>query len=413
MMRTGVRALERKQILFVINTMGHGGAETAIIEMMKALLPTGCDIDLYVMTGQGELTDRLPQNVKLLNRHYDKSDVLSKQGKRRLYKNTFFKLMSRFSGLRNMSYIIRNYIIMKKNGSIYPEKLLWKPIADGTASMKKHYDTAVAYTEGAATYYVAKKVNADVKVAFFHTDYMMSGYTRELDNGCYDAYDRIFCVSDGCRDSFLTAYPEHAEKTDIMRNIIDVDGIRKKAREGRGFTDGYTGVRIISLGRLVKVKAMDRYVEALRILKERGIDVRWYCFGEGEERANLERAVAKYHLEDSFFLPGVTKDPYPYMYQSDICVQCSEFEGQGLAVREAQVLGLPLILFEQSGKNAGGIDGADCLFAKPTPESIADKAELLIKDRELRERLGENAAQKAQVFNDLQKFLDISEGKKK
>ena len=400
----------RKKCLFVINTMGHGGAEVALIELLKKMHALGFDLDLYVMLGQGDLIGRVPEYVTVLNKRYDARDVLSKTEKRALYRRTLSIVLSRFALVRNTPYILRNYSQMKKAGRVMPEKLLWKAIADGTAAPKDEYDLAVAFIEGASTYYVASKVRAKTKAAFFHIDYGRSGYTRELDRGCYDKTDGVFCVSEETRQAFVEAYPEHADKTFVFRNIIDVDAIREKADDGAGFDDGYDGTRIVTLGRLVKQKALEKSVEALSILRSRGHDARWYVFGEGEERPFLEKQIARFGLEGEFLLPGVVQNPYPYLKQADIYAQCSEFEGQSIAVREAQVLGKPIILSDTSG-NRGQISGgeADGLIVRFTPEGIADGLEKLITDEALRIKIAQAASAKEQSNDDIEKLLRLME----
>ena len=46
---------EMKKILFVINTMGYGGAERALLNLMSALEKEQYEISVFVLTGQGEL----------------------------------------------------------------------------------------------------------------------------------------------------------------------------------------------------------------------------------------------------------------------------------------------------------------------------------------------------------------------
>ena len=71
-----------KKILFVINTMGRAGAETALIELLKKLNGPGWDISLYVIMGQGEMISQLPGGVRLLNTQFCDQSVLSKEGRR-------------------------------------------------------------------------------------------------------------------------------------------------------------------------------------------------------------------------------------------------------------------------------------------------------------------------------------------
>ena len=55
----------KKKILFVINTLGRAGAETALITLLKKLPENEYDISLYVLCGQGELVRELPTYVHL------------------------------------------------------------------------------------------------------------------------------------------------------------------------------------------------------------------------------------------------------------------------------------------------------------------------------------------------------------
>ena len=85
----------KKKILFVINTLGRAGAETAMLALMNKLNPQKYDISLYVMLNQGELVHELPSYVRLLNKSFCDVSVLSKEGKRKLYRCIIKKLFSR------------------------------------------------------------------------------------------------------------------------------------------------------------------------------------------------------------------------------------------------------------------------------------------------------------------------------
>lgn len=400
--------MDSKKILFVINTLGRGGAETAMLELMRALAQRAdCRIDLYVMMGQGDLVGRLPPAVRVLNRSMDGTDVLSAGGRRRLYAHTAAKLLARCSGLRNLPYIVGNGIRMYRAGSLIPKNLLWKAVSDGSRAPEETYDLAVAFIEGAAAYFVADRVSAAVKVAFVHTDYRKAGYSRWLDHGCYSRYQAIYCVSEDVRSAFLSEYPEHADRTDVFRNIIDPEGIRTRAKEAGGFSDPFAGARIVSLGRLVKEKNYESAVAAARILTERGHSLRWYVFGEGEERAGLEREIRKNGMVGRFILAGAVENPFPYLRQAQIYVQCSKYEGQSVAVREAKVLGLPVVLSRTSGNRGQITDGVDGIFVGQDPASIADGIERLLLDPALCRKLGEAAAGSEPEPEDVGRLLQL------
>ena len=73
-----------KTILFVINTMGIGGGEKAILELFNNIDLDEYEVFLYVLTGQGELIEKIPEKIKILNKKYYAVSVLDSRGKIRL-----------------------------------------------------------------------------------------------------------------------------------------------------------------------------------------------------------------------------------------------------------------------------------------------------------------------------------------
>ena len=260
-----------KKILFVINTMGTAGAEKALIELLKKTDRTKYELTLYVLTNQGELISSVPENVKLLNKNIDTTSVLEKNGRANLTKTCVKSLFDKCQFITKFPYMFRALTGMIKKGRIMPDKLLWRVLSDSAYTDDAVYDLAVAYIEGGSTYYVADHVKAAKKAAFVHVDYEKAGYTRQLDKDCYLKYDRIFTVSDEVRESFLKVYPEYSDNTIVFHNMIDPVGIREKALVGKGFDDGYDGVRILSVGRLTAQKSFEISVDAMEILKKSGI----------------------------------------------------------------------------------------------------------------------------------------------
>ena len=66
-----------KKILFVINTLGRAGAETALLELLRRLDAEEYEISLYVLLGQGEMISQVPQRVHVKNKKICTASVLS------------------------------------------------------------------------------------------------------------------------------------------------------------------------------------------------------------------------------------------------------------------------------------------------------------------------------------------------
>ena len=383
-----------KKILFVVNTLGRAGAETALLELLRRLDSSEYEVSLYVILAQGEMIGELPSHVKLKNRRFNSQSVMTGKGKRAIA----VTICSSF--FRNGGYpgkihsIVSNFADMERTGKIQTEKLLWRMLSDGAERLNEVFDLAVAYLEGASAYYVADHVKARHKVGFIHIDYRSAGYTRRMDRDCFRSFDRIFGVSDEVREHFLLVYPEYATKTKVFYNMIDQERIRRRAQERGGFADGYRGARILTVGRLTYQKAYDIAIEAMKLVKDAGFDARWYVLGEGDQRRQLMKKIASLSLQEEFVLLGAVTNPYPYYMQADLYVHATGYEGKSIAIQEAQTLGCAVIASDRNGNREQITDGQDGILCELTPRAIAKSIMELLQDKEKRKALRRAAAKK-------------------
>lgn len=231
-----------------------------------------------------------------------------------------------------------------------------------------------------ATYYVADHVRARKKAAFVHIDYGKAGYTRALDLECYRNFDRIFTVSDEVREHFLEVYPEYEQKVSVFHNLVNRERILKLADRGTGFSDGFQGYRLLTIGRLTRQKRYDIAIQAMALLKEQcTVPVRWYVLGEGDLRDSLEQQIKAAHLEHDFILLGVQTNPYPYCKNCDIYVHATGFEGKSIAIQEAQTLKKPILATDCSGNREQIIDGIDGRLCQLSPEAVSEQLLWMIR----------------------------------
>ncbi len=397
-----------KKILFVINTLGRAGAETALIELLNHLDTEEYEISLYVLLGQGEMISKVPQKVRVKNKKICNDSVLSSVGRRKLLETSVLALIRNGHTIEKIGYLMKNLRVMQKTGKIQPDKLLWRVISDGADRFNETFDLAVAYLEGGSAYYVADHVNAKKKAAFIHIAYGYSGYTREMDRDCYEKMDMIYTVSKETRRHFLEFYPEYEKKVQVFHNLIDSERIEREAKKPGGFSDSYDGIRILTVGRLAYQKAYDIAIQAMKQIKDAGYQARWYIVGEGSERKTLEKQIAELGLQADFVLLGMKENPFPYYAQCDLYVHATRFEGKSIAIQEAQTLGCTVIASDCAGNREQIEDGVDGLLCPLTPEGIAEKIEELIDDAAEKNRLAAAAKRKANgQTEDIQRLLDL------
>lgn len=383
-----------KKILIIINTLGLAGAEVALLGLLQQLDPQEYEVSLYVVTSQGELRKRLPKHVRLLNKSYSDSSVLSAEGRKDLTKTVLKALVIKGRGITLFPYLLKHLCKQLREGKVRPDKLLWRVLSDASERFEETYDLAIAYLEGGATYYVADHVKAKRKATFLHVDYTEAGYNRSLDRDCYLNYDRIFTVSDEVKESFLAVYPECETRTEVFHNILNQENIRQRAKEQGGFTDSYDGFRILTVGRLTSQKAYEISIEAMKLLKDRGIKARWYVLGEGDQRPMLTAKIQQLGLQEDFVLMGAVDNPYPYYAQTDIYVHATRFEGKSIAIQEAQTLGCPILVSDCSGNREQVTHGVDGLLCDLTPEAISDGIIELYQQKDKRIQYGKKSSEK-------------------
>ena len=385
----------KKKLLFVINTLGCGGAERAMLNLFDALDPKKYEISLFVLTGQGELSHALPKHVRLLNRDYKDVSVLTGEGRKLLIRSVLRAGSKKGLFLRRASYLLKNFWDMRRRGKILPDKLCWRLLADGAPLIRKEYDLAVAYLEGGATYYVAEYVKARKKAAFVHIDYGKAGYTRKLDRDCYQKFDRIFTVSDEVRAHFLEVYPEHEKKVSVFHNLINQERIRQMAEQGSGFDDEFQGYRILTVGRLTQQKRYDIAIQAMALLKEKcSVPVRWYVLGEGELRESLRQQIKDAGVEQEFILLGVKENPFPYYKNCNLYVHATGFEGKSIAIQEAQTLGKPILATDCSGNREQIVHDVDGRMCPLDPKCVSEEIFWMIAHPEKCKAYGEQAKKK-------------------
>lgn len=380
----------------------------AMLELMRCLSPEKYEISLYVILSQGELVRELPKHVKVLNRTYCDTSVLSENGRRHIHKTVIRSFFHNGRWFRKLFHLGTVAFEMQSRKKFQLDKLFWRMISDGGEYPKEEYDLAIAYLEGGATYFTADHVKAKKKAAFVHIDYGNAGYSRRMDKDCYDKFDSIFAVSEEVRTSFLRVYPEWEEKTGIFHNIINRERILMLADRADGFSDKFDGIRILTVGRLTYQKAYDIAITVMKKIKDEGYRARWYVLGEGDQRETLEKQIKSLGLERDFKLLGAVDNPYPYYKECDIYVHATRFEGKSIAVQEAQVMGCAIVASDCNGNREQISDGEDGILCGFSTEGIAGSIISLIEDGEKRKRLGEEAAKKRlENEEEMQQLLNL------
>ena len=328
----------KKKILFVIDSLHCAGAEKSLTTLLSLLDYSKYDVDLQLFGYGGALEELVPKEVNILKpMEYIKFSSLStKNAVIKSLKNMNFKMLS--SRLRFSLAIRKNNYSNAQKARVY-----WQKVSNVIEKNNKEYDIAISYAQGVPTFYVAEKVCAKKKLAWVNVSYKLEDEDRALQEQFYDKYNKIVAVSDSAKNVFLETFNKYNDKLEIIYDINDADFIKKMSVQGQSYNDNYTGLRILTIGRLDNQKGYDMALEACKILKEKGIEFKWYSLGIGPLKDEIEKYIEDNNLKKHFKLLGVKANPYPFIKDCDIYVQTSRFEGFGIAIAEARMLNKPVV----------------------------------------------------------------------
>ncbi len=311
-----------KKVLFFIPTLGQGGAEKVLVNLVNNMDRNKFDITVQVLFKGG------------INEQFLKTDIKFKY----VYKNQF-RGNSKYFCLYSPEHLYKRFI-------------------------KEKYDIIVSYLEGPTARIVSGCTNKNTKlVSWIHCRMDSQSAAKvgfrnfEEAKICYNKFDYTVCVSEWVKNYFVNTF-NFKKNIGVLYNTIETNVIEKKAEE---IIDDLKldkdCFNLISVGKLTKVKGFERLVILHRRLLDCGINNKVYLLGIGEEENNIKNLISKNNVENSFYLLGYNTNPYKYVKECDLYVCSSYSEGFSTSVTESLIVGTPVVttlcsgMYELLGEN--------------------------------------------------------------
>lgn len=374
----------KKKVLFVIHGLDCGGAEKSLISLLSSIPEDKYDIDLIIGNPNGIFMDSIPSYVHVIDDCYMLENFATPLGLRRK------KVANIYDLALQTKWQIQRRIDKSKKYLSYSE-FRWKIWGQYLPKLHKKYDLAISYMNGFPNYYVIQKTTAASKILWVHNEFEKLGYNIPFEKQFFSQADRIVTISDSCANNIVKYYPEFKEKVLVLENISSGKIIQTMAEES--IDDeyfNYSGVKILSIGRLMKQKNFELAIGAAAILKEKGLKFKWYVLGEGELRNSLTNKITELNLQDYFVLPGIKTNPYPYIKHCDIFCQTSLYEGKSIALDEAKILQKPIVVTNYATCVNSIDNGVNGIIVDMAADSVARAIMDICSDTVLRQRMIDN-----------------------
>jgi len=336
---------KKRSILFCIHALVEGGAEKLLIDILHHIDADIFDVDVCVVIRGGVYDDDLP------------------------------------------SYV--NYFVYSENDA-FPDKI---------------YDVEIAFLEGEATKLIALHPSNAFKIAWVHTDMFAhrlstSAYKNHAEETlCYSIMDHIVFVSQAALLQFEKLFPHIRINKTVIHNMINREEVIAKSQETPCPLEK-TKLTMCTLARLFPVKGVARLIPVLSRLKKEGFDFHHWIIGDGYQRKKIEQLIEQTDLNDTVFLLGFQKNPFPYLKAADFFVSASFVEGLPLAVCEALCLFKPIIATNNLGTAEVLDNGKYGFLVEPDDESVYRGLKEMMSNESLRNEY----ALKAKAWSEINIF---------
>lgn len=307
-----------KDILFLMTDLEGGGAEKALISLLKVLDYSKYRVTLCLLFHRGIYLNDIPKQVKVVCLFESEDSSWNRKAVRKYYRH--------------------------HNPIIYLILLHLK--------LRRKYDAIISFMEGRPAMLHRFIMNRSKKnISWIHCDLLNyhSSHTCYDDpvkeRECYERMDKLVFVSRMAMNGFQQLYDISTPKT-YLYNIVDKENI---CRLAGSVAIPKSRFAITAIGSLYEVKGFDRLVRVAKQLKDEGYSCCFQIIGEGDERLNLERYINENKLNEDVKLLGFQTNPYPYLKGSDLLLSTSRSEGLPYVICEALTLGIPVVATKTAG----------------------------------------------------------------
>jgi glycosyltransferase involved in cell wall biosynthesis len=241
------------------------------------------------------------------------------------------------------------------------------------------------------------------------------------DPGCFDEVfgtsDVVHAVSEAiwkrAQERGCPAERPHV----VIPDAVDVSWFQPPARDGGALGSRERPLRLLTVGRLHWKKGHEHALAAVRALRDRDIEVEYRIVGEGEYRELTEFTIADLGIGAQVRLLGACRaeEVRDALAWADVLVHPSLTEAFGVAVIEAQAMGLPVVCSDAGGLPEN-IEHEITGFIVPRRDHrrLAKRLAELAADPGLRLRMGRAARARAQsalsVELQLERFEALYDG---
>jgi len=332
--------VDRINILYIIWSLGLGGAERVVINLAKGLDRNKYNPMVCCLNDKGVFADELErEGIEVI--------ALNKMGK------------------FDFSILYRLFSILKDNRIQIIHTHLWGANFWGRiAGVIARVPVIIASEHGIQEY----------RTRFhYFADKVLSVFT-----------DRVTFVCKSVEEQYASRLMFDTKKAEVIHNGVDTStDCRQRAK-----TDETV---FTVIGRLEPEKGHEYFLEAMEKLNGKHPNVKGMIVGEGSLEDGLRLKAKKLKLGDKVRFTGFRKDIKEILDITDVLVLPSLREGLSVVALEAMALGIPVLATEVGGNPELIRNGVTGVLVSPRDSTaLASALTGILENQGLAPKLGEN-----------------------
>jgi glycosyltransferase involved in cell wall biosynthesis len=301
-----------KNVIHCITTIERGGAENQLYVLVKEQLKAGMKVSIVYLKGRPDLKEKLvATGAEVLDILHNKNLILQIYFLRKYLKNRRVIIHAHLPRAELISYFASSgkiFIISRHNS-------------------EKFFPKSLNFISRFLSLFITKKIAACIAISDAVKTYI-------LDKKEIASADKISVVHYAYNDEFV-----------FQPNLV---------KKNRSYTIG-------TIARLVPQKDHKTLFSAFSQFLKVHPDSKLILVGCGDLKSYLVEVSKEFGIFEKITWVDKTDDPYRYLYQMDLFVLPSKYEGFGLVLLEAMQAHVPIIAANNSsipevlGKNYVGL----------------------------------------------------------
>ena len=356
--------MDKRKLMFYINTLGTGGAERVMSRLASHFCKDGYEV---LLVTSFPIEEEYPLDEGVIRLQLEEKELAA---------NRISRNLSRIKKLRKLCKVHK------------PDVLV--------AFMQEPNFRAVLATVGLPVKTVVS-VRNDPKREYAGRVGRFVG-------------KRILPMADGCvfqTEQAKAWFPEKLQKKSaVIFNEVSETFFHVKRKDHKN---------VVTVGRLTAQKNHELLIGAFAKVAEKYPDQNLLIYGQGEKKEQLAALIEKLQMSDRIFLMGVTSDVPQVLSETGVFVLSSDYEGMPNALMEALAVGVPCI---STDCPCGGPDMLikneenGLLVPIKDEQMLVAAMDRLLGDPIFAEQLGEAARERAKnylpenIFREWKAYID-------